>query len=488
MRQSIICIFLLSTLSIFGQQLKLDKIDSLGQIILEKSNTIGSYVLIRKNDSLVYSKSFGYNDLESKTKINDSTIFPISSNTKAFNGVLISQLVKQQKIDFNKPLINYLPNLELSDNYLTNNLNLIDLLTHRWGIPRYDFTYYLMTEEEKKEANKSVFNKLKYLQTTTAFRTNFQYGNNQYILASYLVEQIEKVKWEKLLATRILIPLKMFDTHCDLELFKTSLNKSIGYQNRTRTDIEMTAPLYDVSGMGNMFSSIRDLDKWTRFLLKGNDSILSKEFIAYNFKNHFSIGYEEPYKGFSSMGYGIGWYTFDYFGHKVVLHHGDNIGHQSLVVLLPDDNISWVVIANEGMKPYGFPFTMSYSLLDQLFGDRSKDWCEIQLSTQQLDHNDSLKNKAQQKVEKLKSYVGKYVHEGFGQINIFKKNNSLMIKAGTYSEKLRRQKKNTFTSYSEEFKVESTFIFKMNTAGEITSILTDLIEPNVPFIEFKKWL
>ena len=428
-------ILVLFSSSVFAQRSKSEKIDSLGQTILEISKTTGGYVLIRKNDTLIYSKAVGYNDINSKTKINDSTIFPISSNTKAFNTVLLSQLVEQKKIDFYQPLKTYLPNLILGDEYVTNNLNVIDILTHRWGIPRYDFTYYLLTNKELENANESVFNKLKYLKINSAFRTQFEYGNNQYILASYLLEQIENTKWETQLKTRILIPLNMVDTHCDFEKYRNTVDKSTGYQDKTPTNIESTAPLYYVSGMGNMFSSIRDLDKWTRFLLNGNDLILSKDLIKFSFSNQFATGYEEPFEGFSSMSYGLGWYTFDYYGHKVVLHQGDNVGHQSLIVLLPEDSISCVIIANEGMKGYGFPFTMTYSLLDEFLGQKTKNWSSLLLNTSYSNAKGSLQSKREQVCQDISLYQGEYLNEGFGTIRIFIENGQLMIKAGTYVKK-----------------------------------------------------
>jgi CubicO group peptidase (beta-lactamase class C family) len=166
-------IILLITTSTVLSQNNEKAIDSLGREILKRTNTLGSYVSILKGDSLIYSSAFGYNDLQSITRINDSTIFPVSSNTKAFNSILLTQLVQQDQIDFDTPIKQYLPDLEFKDQYITNNLNLKDLLTHRWGVPRYDFTYYILSKKEKTNPNEAVFNKLKYLEPTSPFRTQF---------------------------------------------------------------------------------------------------------------------------------------------------------------------------------------------------------------------------------------------------------------------------------------------------------------------------
>lgn len=460
-------------------------IDSLGEVILARTGTIGGYVSILNSDSVIYSSSFGYNDMETKTSLNDSTIFPISSNTKAFNSILLTQLLSQDRIDFETPIKEYLPDLEFKESYITNHINTMDILTHRWGFPRYDFTYYMLSDDQKNRANQAVVNKLKYLETTAEFRTQFQYGNNQYILASFLLEKITGNKWEKQLSNYLLEPLRMSDTHCDFERYLNTTNRSKGYQNKNEVDIKLVKPLYEVSGMGNMFSSIRDLEKWSRFLLNGNDSILSKELINYNLSSHFNLGFEEPYEGFSSMTYGLGWFIFDYFGHKVVLHHGDNVGHQSLIVLMPDDDLSFVIIANEGMKSYGFPFCMVYSLIDLMIDRKINDWCSI-LPMDVNMISDSILVKPEPLTIDIKNYKGEFIHEGFGTIKIFYVDNKLMIEAGAYLDELRHWSGNTFRAYSEEFQTESRIEFILNSKKEIVSIKTDLIEPSVDKIEFKK--
>jgi len=483
----LLLLFLISVIDTIAQ-INTQLIDSLGQITLEKTGLTGAYLSIIKDDSIFYSSAFGYNNPHTKLQINDSTTFPISSNTKAFNCILLSQLVEKGALDLNEPIKTYLPDLKFKNDFITSEVTLTDLLTHRFGFPRYDYTYYLLSDKEKENPNKSVFNKLKYLETTSSFRTQFQYGNNQYILAAYLIEVLTKNKWENLLNQQILSPLKMSNTHCDLERYENSKNMSLGYQNGKLIDIQLAAPLYSVSGMGNMFSTVRDLEKWCKFLMNGNDSILSPQLLRHNFKGLFAVGYEEPYPGFSSLEYGLGWFVFDYYGHKVVLHHGDNVGHQSLVVLLPEDKISWIIISNEGFSSKSFPFRMTFSLLDLFLERKLNDWNTL-LSTNSkvyLKYPDSLKTKNTNPTLSIRKYDGEYFHEGFGTIKIFIVDDKLRVQAGSYSDELIHWEYDSFISYAEEFKEDYIFKFELNDKNQIISLKTDLIEPKVGLLEFKK--
>lgn len=490
MKQLISGLFLLTIICSGNAQVNPALIDSLGKITLEKTNTTGAYISIINKNAVIYSSSFGYNNRKTKSSINDSTVFPISSNTKAFNSILLSQLVQKDSLSFDEPLKTYLPDLKFKNNFITSELTLIDLLTHRFGFPRYDFTYYLLSDEEKINPNEAVFKKLQFLETTSSFRTRFQYGNNQYILAAYLLERIKNDKWENILLNNILKPLGMSNTHCDLDQFILDKNKSIGYQDKKAIDINYIAPMYSVSGMGNIFSTIKDLEKWCIFLNNANDSVLSKELIEYNLSGHFSVGYEEPFPGFSSIQYGLGWYIFDYYGHKVVLHHGDNIGHQSLIVLLPDDNISWVIMANEGMSSNSFPFRMAFSLLDIIVKNKLNDWNQLleRENAVYYRYPDSLKTKNAPPKLSLSEYEGVYFHEGFGKIKVYLKDKKLYFSAGAYKDSLQHWEFDSFRACAAEFKEDYIFKFIVNAQNKVIGLESDLIEPQIGLIKFKKRL
>lgn len=479
-------IFLPNLLS--ARQNLVQTIDSLGKATLFYTSTAGAYLSITQDGNTFYSSPFGYNSEKEGTIISDTSVFPISSNTKAFNSILLAQMVDQNKLSWDAPIKSYMTDLQFNNSFITNEVNLTDLLTHRYGFPRYDFTYFMLSDEEKANANQAVFNKLRYMKTTAGFRTDFQYGNNQYILAAYLLEHRTKQKWETLLKERLLKPLDMKNTHCNLAQFENTEGKVIGHQNERPVDIQHTAPLYNVSGMGNMFSTIQDLEKWCNFLLEGNDDILSKKAIDETLTAQFTVGYEEPYKGFSALQYGYGWFVFDYYGHKVVMHHGDGVGHQSMIVLLPDDNISWRIISNEGFDTPSFPFVMTFSLLDLMTGQPTRtDWNKALPQPAEepfLYHPDSSKEKNTEATVPYLDLVGTYQHEGFGTIRVFIDAGKIKFEAGDFKGTMKYWHHDSYRTYSKVFQEDALFNFFKN--GEEMYLTTDLLEHSVAPIKFVK--
>ena len=76
-------------------------------------NVPGMAIAIVKNDSVIFSKGYGYANLKKKTKVDGNTLFAIASNSKAFTATALAQLVEQGKIDWNDKVIDYLPYYKL---------------------------------------------------------------------------------------------------------------------------------------------------------------------------------------------------------------------------------------------------------------------------------------------------------------------------------------------------------------------------------------
>lgn len=463
-------------------------LDSLGNHLLKSSNTNGAYVSIQKNGSVIYSKAFGYRNKALKQPFDAETVFPISSNTKAFAATMLLQLDEQGLIDISQPVINYVPDIEFSDPYLTSNATTIDLLTHRCGLPRYDFTYITIDPERTQNANEILFHKLKYMKLYPGFRTQFGYGNIQYIIGAHIYEAIAQEKWETGLSKHILEPLSMTGSHCDYKRFKQTENRSQGYINGEKTDVAYDAGIYTISGAGNMFSTINDLEQWTHFLLHGNDSILSKLYLDFALTPQFSIGYEEPFDGFSSISYGLGWFIFDYWGHKVVLHFGDNAGHQTIIVLLPDDAISWTIVANNASQKAGFPFWMTFSLLDMFANDTLNNWVERFPvdNSENIRYPDSLSDRSVQPTLPIKTYCGEYVNEGLGSITIVERNNSLYAEIGRLTAEITHWKGDSFRMYLKKYNEDHIINFIVDETNKVAALTTDMVEPSMGMEKFDK--
>ena len=93
----------------------------------------GIALAIVKDGKVVLARGYGVKTLGTTDKVDAQTQFGIASNTKVFTAVALGILVEQGKLQWDKPVIDYLPWFAMYDPFVTRELTIRDLLVHRSG-------------------------------------------------------------------------------------------------------------------------------------------------------------------------------------------------------------------------------------------------------------------------------------------------------------------------------------------------------------------
>jgi CubicO group peptidase (beta-lactamase class C family) len=96
----------------------------------------GLALAVVKDDAVVVAKGFGVRKLGDPAPVDSKTLFGIASNTKAFTATAIGLLVEEKKIEWDTPVVRYLPAFAMWDPFVTRELTVRDLLVHRSGRAR----------------------------------------------------------------------------------------------------------------------------------------------------------------------------------------------------------------------------------------------------------------------------------------------------------------------------------------------------------------
>ena len=121
----------------------------------------------------------------SKLPVTPKTLFAIGSCTKAFTTFVMGTLVDEGKLDWDKPVRTYIPELRFYDRAASELITPRDLVTHRSGLPRHDLVWYNATLSRKE-----IVDRLPYLEPSETFRSKFQYNNIMFMTAGYLVDRL----------------------------------------------------------------------------------------------------------------------------------------------------------------------------------------------------------------------------------------------------------------------------------------------------------
>ena len=117
-------------------------------------------------------------------------------------------VVDKGQLESDAPVIDYLPEFRLYDDYATPHATPRDLLSHRAGLPGH----YAMASGSWPNDRHSVLKGLRYLEPTAGFREKYQYGNLMCAVIGEQVERISGVGWEDYVTRHVFDPLGMKST------------------------------------------------------------------------------------------------------------------------------------------------------------------------------------------------------------------------------------------------------------------------------------
>src|SRR5438876_4463510 len=228
----------------------------------------GVAVAVVKDDAVVVAKGYGVRKLGERAPVDARTLFGIASNTKAFTAAALGLLVEEKKIEWDAPVVRYLPAFAMWDPYVTRELTVRDLLVHRsgLGLGAGDLLWWPASTYDRKE----IARRLRDIPPATSFRTAYAYDNVLYLVAGELIEAVSGQSWESFVSARILARVGMRDSNV-----RHSAAAAGGNIASTHAPIDghvrPIAPFDsdNTNPAGGINSSAEDMAKWLRVQLSG---------------------------------------------------------------------------------------------------------------------------------------------------------------------------------------------------------------------------
>ena len=222
----LLCLFIGSASAQFNSS----KLEKEIKRVIPQFNVTGMVLSIIQDDSVIFSRAFGWRDAEKKLPITSQSLFNIASCTKAFTAAALAKLESEKKIAWADKVIDYIPEFQLADSYITAELNLIDILTHRSGLGTFygDLLWY-GTDYSPAE----IIHRMRYLPITQDFRSSYGYQNNMYIIAGEIIKNVSGLSWADYIKENFFIPLEMFNSRTCSEELKSDMDIAYPHLNGT---------------------------------------------------------------------------------------------------------------------------------------------------------------------------------------------------------------------------------------------------------------
>src|SRR5689334_15239045 len=267
-------------------------------------------------------RAWGQRDVEAGLPATPDTQFVICSITKTFTATALALLVDDGRLDWTKPVRDYVPEFRLHDPVATERVTVRDLLSHHSGLPRHDWIWMpgSLSRAEMLAA-------MRHIEPSRDIRTTYQYSNLGYNAASLVAERISGQSWEDFTRTRITERLKMPVTFSVDELANAEDAATPYVSHRDQRRPTKRWPIH-ATAAGGINTSAAAIVNWMKFLLADgefeNERLLSAALVReMQAPRVYSSG---PEFEFGHTHYGLGFVSTIYRGERVVGHSGGWLG------------------------------------------------------------------------------------------------------------------------------------------------------------------
>jgi len=317
---------------------------------MQKQAVPGMAYAVVKDDQIVYAKGFGVREAGGSQAVNKDTVFEIGSTTKAFTATLVGMLVDDRKLAWTDPVTTHLPDFKMKDPWVTRQMEVVDLLCQRSGMPEYSLDTMSLLGFQRPAVTRAV----RWVVPDTSFRTTFEYVNTLYVAAGQLIEAKRGRTWEEDLSERLLQPLDMNSSTTDPDAARASGNLATGHVVLSDGSLWPIPEGWTYAGWlqtygpaGGIYSNVVDMAQWIRFQLHGGEldgtRLVSPESMAAMRAPRTFIGNDVTG---SSASYALGWIGVSEAPEPFFWHNGGTFGMHSIIGFIPGAGVGIVLLTN----------------------------------------------------------------------------------------------------------------------------------------------
>lgn len=388
----------------------------------------GLAIAVVQNGRVIYSHGFGLRDVKGNLPVTSKTIFAIGSISKSFTSLSMGVINDEGKLDWDKPVRQYLPEFQMYDPVASERMTPRDLISHRVGMAGHDLLWY-----SSDFSREDLVRRLRFLPSDHDFRSGYHYNNMLVMTAGYLIGKVSGESWEDFVRHRIFDPLQMNSSNFSVVDSQMSPDFAHPYRKDEHSGAVSEIPFHVMSAIGpagSINSNVDDMARYAIFQLGkgkiGDRQLVSEANLNLNHSPQVPMPGGAPSKEIGPRSYAMGWVISSYRGHPLWWHNGGIDGFYALLSLLPDQNLGVVILTNL-LDDDPVPEIVQYHIYDHLLGLDSVDWAkhfqELEAKHKTAGEEENKKELSERKPNthpshEMKDYAGRYENPGYGVITI----------------------------------------------------------------------
>lgn len=331
-----------------GIRAALEQLDAFLDATMKEHNLPGLSAGVVHDRELIWSRGYGWADVEKKIPANADTIYEIGSITKLFNAVMLMQLRDAGKLCLDDPVEKYLPEFRMKSRFGDQRPPTFrQVVSHVAGLPReYGFDTSHPGELRQFPAA-VVLAGISEKEFQYPAYTGFHYSNLGIYIIGQALQRIAGEPYTEYMREHVFAPLGMANTGWE---YTDSMkpHRAVGYLPAKGDGPREVAPLF-VPGdfgvsAGGIQSSVTDMAKFLSLQFgdgpAGGAQVLGGTTLR---EMRSSVVPAQNWK----WGTGIGWEVELIGGHNGICHSGATQGYSGKVRAVPDLKLGFVLLMNQ---------------------------------------------------------------------------------------------------------------------------------------------
>jgi CubicO group peptidase (beta-lactamase class C family) len=462
----------------------------------------GIALAIVKRGAIVTAKGYGVRTLSEPVPVDAHTLFGIASNTKIFTATALGILVDEGKVEWDAPVIRYLPAFAMWDPFVTRELTVRDLLVHRsgLGLGAGDLLWWPPSTYDRDE----IAHRLRFIPPATSFRSAYAYDNVLYLVAGRVIEAVSGQSWEQFVSSRILAKVGMRDSNVRHSAAASGGNVATTHA-RVDGVVRPIAPFVSdtVNPAGGINASAEDMAKWMLVQLSGGTLADGSRLFSAAAARQLTrlvtpIPFGDPPQDLAPLkanfnGYALGLGVRDYRGHKILTHTGGLPGYVSRVTMVPDTGLGVAVLTNQESTA-AFDAIVCH-IIDQDLAAAPFDWIAGYKAVEDRSRAQDAAAESRARTNRdaeskpslpIAQYAGTYRDPWYGDITITDEHGTLVMRFShtpALAGPLEHWQHDTFIARwrDRELRADAYVTFALNPDGTIDQVKMRPVSPATDF-------
>lgn len=329
-------------------------------------------VAIVKDNQVIFERAWGVRSVEDNSPVNVHSVFRLASLSKGFAPVLAGIMVEKGKLHWSDPIIQYVPDLRLSNPEYTQTLNLEHVLSHTTGLPRHAYSNLVNLGRPYRQ----ILPMLKNVELAHPPGVFYNYQNVAYSLSGDVLEKVGGKSYSALMEEFVFRPAGMKRASVGFEAMDSLRNKALphGPDQAGYHPVRLEPDWYTVAPAAGVNASIRDMEKWLLLLLGARPDIISGQTLDKIFTPYVSVSTRESNlrswrKGLEAAWYALGWRVMDYRGRRIIYHGGYVNGYRTEIAFDRERKIGVVLLSSASASFIGECMPTFFDLYQETIGE-----------------------------------------------------------------------------------------------------------------------